>query len=524
MNFRLTTAAAAILVASLVASNGYASEAKKPVKKSTATKKAKTPPPPTVEEQIQALRQELEGKINGLKTDLSDKDAQLKKAQLAAADAQAAADKANAAASAQQQAVSDNAAAVTTLQATLDDVKNANALAVGSLSDDISKAAKKSDLSDIANGKFKIGATIFADYSYWSDYDGATAFIDNQTKPSSTADNNYNNFEVTRTYFNLLYTPNDAVSVRITPDIFRPLPATAVSSAATTTCTVALKCTTTVTNTLTTDQSLAIRLKYAYIELNKLFANVKYIKNGKVTFGQTQQPLTDWEEGLTGHRYTYKMPMDFASGLSSTYVGVKARLPFELNGKTYLDTDLGVFTNGSYSSTELSGTKQFMGRATVYPMGTRKERTGLGLTIFGDLGFTNVAPSAAVATNYSLDRMTFMGHYQTPSKGYLITGQYNLSHNVKANGTNQAGYAFEGNARLGGSKSPFHAFGMYQYYEPNTNVSTNNATKYSRTVGGIAYKFNKNLDISVANSNLQYDSAAKKNDANVVSVFTQYNF
>ena len=371
-------------------------------------------------------------------------------------------------------------------------------------------------------GKFKIGATVFADYSYWSDYDGATAFVDNQTKPSSTKDNNYNNFEVTRTYFNLLFTPSDAVTLRITPDIYRPLPVTAVTSTATTTC--GANCTTTVTNSYATDQSLVIRLKYAYVELNKLFANVKYIKNGKVTFGQTQQPLTDWEEGLTGHRYTYKMPMDFASGLSSTYVGVKTRLPFEHNGKTYLDTDMGVYTNGSYSSTEQSGTKQFMGRATVYPMGTKKERTGLGLTIFGDLGFTNVAPSSAASGNYTLDRMVFMGHYQTQDKGYLITGQYNLSHNIKSSSNTQVGYAFEGNARLGGSKSPFHAFGLYQYYEPYSNISTNDATKYSRTVGGIAYKFNKNLDISLADSNLHYDKAAGKNDANAVSIFTQYNF
>jgi hypothetical protein len=260
--------------------------------------------------------------------------------------------------------------------------------------------------------------------------------------------------------------------------------------------------------------------------LNKLFAGNKYFKDTKITFGQTQNPLTDWEEGLTGHRFTYKMPMDFSSGLSSTYVGVKARGPIKFNNKEYIDYDLGVFTNGSYGATELSDTKQFMGRATWYPVGTKTDRTGLGLSIFGDYGTTNVAPSSAASGHYSVDRMVIMGHYQTADKGYLITGQYDISHNAKANNVNQGGYAFEGNARLGGTKSPFHAFGLYQHYEPNTNISTNDATKYSRTVGGISFKLYKYLDIALGDSNLHYidSKASGKNDANAVSIFTQYTF
>ncbi|MGA2672216.1 MAG: hypothetical protein ABSE99_03215 [Terracidiphilus sp.] len=143
MNFRLKTAAIAILAASLVGSYAYASDSKPPVKKHTATKKVKTPPPPTVEDQIQALKQELEGQINGLKTDLAEKDAQLKKAQQAAADAQAAADKAQAAASAENQAVNDNAAAVTTLQTTVTDLKGNQASLATTVSDETAKIKKE---------------------------------------------------------------------------------------------------------------------------------------------------------------------------------------------------------------------------------------------------------------------------------------------------------------------------------------------------------------------------------------------
>jgi hypothetical protein len=142
MNFKLKAAAAAIAAASLIASYAYASDPTPLAKKHVATKKAKTPPPPTVAEQIQALRQELEGQIDSLKTNLAEKDAQLKQAQQAAADAQASADKAAAAAAAQNQAVSDNAAAVTTLQSTVTDMKSANASAVASLSDETAAVKK----------------------------------------------------------------------------------------------------------------------------------------------------------------------------------------------------------------------------------------------------------------------------------------------------------------------------------------------------------------------------------------------
>jgi hypothetical protein len=150
MNFRIKIAAAAILAVSFVACYGQTGETKAPVKKHTATKtaakKEMKPAAPTVEEQIQALRQELTGQINGLKNDLAVKDEQLQKAQQAAADAQSAAEKAQAAASAQQQAVTDNATAVTTLQSSVTDLKGNQASLAATVSDETTKIKK-----DIAN-------------------------------------------------------------------------------------------------------------------------------------------------------------------------------------------------------------------------------------------------------------------------------------------------------------------------------------------------------------------------------------
>jgi hypothetical protein len=157
MNFRHKTVAAGILAASLVVSYAYAGDPTPPAKKHAATKKAKAPAGPTVEEQIQSLRQEFQGQIDGLKSSLADKDAQVKQAQQAAADAQAAAAKAQAAADAQQQAVADNAAAATTLKATVEDMRSVNAIAVGSITDDTAAIKKAIANPDVINFK---GVTI----------------------------------------------------------------------------------------------------------------------------------------------------------------------------------------------------------------------------------------------------------------------------------------------------------------------------------------------------------------------------
>ncbi len=157
MNFRHKTVAAGILAASLVVSYAYASDPTPPAKKHAATRKAKAPAGPTVEEQIQSMRQEFQGQIDSLKSNLAEKDAQVKQAQQAAIDAQAAAARAQAAADAQQQAVNENTAAATTLKATVEDMRNVNAIAVGSITDETAAIKKAIANPDVINFK---GVTI----------------------------------------------------------------------------------------------------------------------------------------------------------------------------------------------------------------------------------------------------------------------------------------------------------------------------------------------------------------------------
>lgn len=153
MNSRLKVAAAIALAACVAGPTSWASDPAPAAKKHPAHKKVAPPKGPTVEEQIQSLRQDLEGQINSLKTDLAAKDAQLRQAQQAAADAQAAAAKAQDAATSQQQAVTENQAAVTTLQSTVTDLKaNASSMAV-TISDETAKVKKEMESPEVLHFK-----------------------------------------------------------------------------------------------------------------------------------------------------------------------------------------------------------------------------------------------------------------------------------------------------------------------------------------------------------------------------------
>ena len=108
----------------------------------------------------------------------------------------------------------------------------------------------------------------------------------------------------------------------------------------------------------------------------------------KITFGQQQNPLVDWEENLWGFRYTALTPWNYLS-LSSTQVGVAIKGPIKINEKQYADYDVGVYDDASFHAEETSSEKQVMGRVTINPFGAESRYDGLGLTGFYDYGYPN---------------------------------------------------------------------------------------------------------------------------------------
>jgi hypothetical protein len=106
-----------------------------------------------VQDQIEALRTQLQSQIDTLKSDLATKDSQLQQAQQAAADAQAAAARAQAAADQQQQMLNTNAAAVTTLNSTVKDLQGTQVSLAATISDETSAIKKSVASPDVIHYK-----------------------------------------------------------------------------------------------------------------------------------------------------------------------------------------------------------------------------------------------------------------------------------------------------------------------------------------------------------------------------------
>src|SRR5580658_275000 len=160
MNLKICTLAAVICTASLLVPSVYAASdgnGDGAAAKKHNRAKEQTPPPPSVEDQINALRSEMQTQIDQLKTDLQSKDTELKQAQQQAVDAQAAAAKAQQAADAQQAALSENAAAVSTLQSSVKDITSNEASLATTISDTATSIKKAIDNPDTLHYK---GVTI----------------------------------------------------------------------------------------------------------------------------------------------------------------------------------------------------------------------------------------------------------------------------------------------------------------------------------------------------------------------------
>ncbi|MGB8473683.1 MAG: hypothetical protein WCE61_06305 [Candidatus Acidiferrum sp.] len=471
--------------------------------------------------EIEELRQAMQAQqeqLQMLKEELAKRDRQIDEARDAAAAANAraaeASNKASEAITSSVKAESSTAA----LNTTVADLKASSEASAAS-----SPAAQKSEpkLGPIASQDFKVGATFYGNFTHYTDAGFSPGFQDLPTTQLQPGNCCLNTFEITRGYINLFYTPDEHVTLRLTPDVYRA-----------------------------SDQSLVLRMKYAFVDFQKIFGDGAF-KKDKITFGETQQPLTDWEEGLSGYRYAYLTPWNYLS-LSSTYVGAKIHGPIELNGKEYLDYDLGVFTTASFHSTETNDKKQIMGRVTVYPFGTTADRTGLGFTVFENYGY-NTKPPSQVST--PLNRFSILAHYQTHDKAYQIAFEYQLGRNAVSTGnlfggtgspaggpyddfntlaatvlsgthTKQQGFDVFGHARLG--HSPFSLWGLYQHFQPNTNYSGINPLDFAHTVGGISYKVTNHFDVAVGDQNFHWLHPTLGTphgpDTNGIVIWTQFNY
>jgi hypothetical protein len=366
--------------------------------------------------------------------------------------------------------------------------------------------------------KFKIGTTVFADYSLYTHTGYGPQFL-TQINPPGPGNNMYNSFDITRAYLNFFFTPDKNFTIRVTPNIYRQ-----VGSAGP----VNVSKNSYVGSNI--NGNLTLRLKYALIDWNTIFDDIPMLRGGKMTFGQETNPLVDWEEHLYGFRYVNLTPWNWMS-LSSTYPGLSIRGPINLGpGEVqYANYDIGVFNNSSFHSQELGNTKAVMARLSVYPFGTdgHHSQDGFGLTGFYDYGYTGKAADYTTSStaNTVIHRMAALVHYQ--GHGFGLAGEFDSGRNAFSAGnlfsgsappsdsnqgtlaslfqnpttSDQIGYAFFGHYDI--PRSPFTLFGMFQQLYSNTQVDVN-PFDVQRLVLGVQYAYSKHLKFALDTQNLLF--------------------
>ncbi|PYQ44740.1 MAG: hypothetical protein DMF77_06385, partial [Acidobacteria bacterium] len=218
-----------------------------------------------------------------------------------------------------------------------------------------SPAPKPADVS------FKLGATIFTDFTYQA----APRTTDSDKAPVHKSE-----FEVRRAYINLTGGAADLFSFRITPD-------------------VAARQTTTVSGTglpadlkagTSLDGSLTIRMKYA-------FAQVSFDKLGPagkgawIRLGQQQTPYVDFMEGIYRYRFQGTVFAERQGLLSSSDVGVSGHYDLP---HAYGDVHAGVYNGETYTKAEVNGRKAFQVRGSLRPRPNHAWLRGLRVHAFYD--------------------------------------------------------------------------------------------------------------------------------------------
>lgn len=170
--------------------------------------------------------------------------------------------------------------------------------------------------------KWKVGATIFADYT---------------SAPGTSS------FNVSRAYVNVTGSLNERIAFRVTPDIARE----------------------------TAGGSQQFRLKYAYAQLN---LDEWLTKGSFARFGMQQTPYLDATEGVYRYRFQGTGFAEREGYLSSADTGVAMRYVFPSN---WGDVHGGFYNGEGYAKSETNSEKAFQIRATLRPL-----RNNLRTTVF----------------------------------------------------------------------------------------------------------------------------------------------
>jgi hypothetical protein len=193
---------------------------------------------------------------------------------------------------------------------------------------------------------FKVGATIYADYTY---FDSPT------TKDADGNTIHASSFNVSRAYINITGNLSHLISYRVTPDVSRET-GTGSSLAG----------------------SLNYRLKYAFGQVN--FDT--FLTHGSwARIGVQQTPYLDFMEGIYRYRFQGTMFPEREGFITSSDFGLAGHYNFPGN---YGDVHAGYYNGDGYSKADANNQKAFQARLSLRPLPLGGALKGLRVHAFYD--------------------------------------------------------------------------------------------------------------------------------------------
>ncbi len=306
--------------------------------------------------------------------------------------------------------------------------------------------------------KLKFSGQAFIGYKY-TDY-------------SNAATQDTQDFEIRRGYFQLkAYLLDDPKSYyRVTMDLTREGGTTA-----------------------TTNGSMIVRAKYAYLNLHDVLTATS------LEIGLAHRPWHDYEEHNSWmYRSISEILIENGNSAhlsSSADFGVMAKTRTK-----YFDADYGIFNGEGYHSAQVSNGMSLEWRFTGHLLGTAghpEKNTYLDASFFGQL---NQKHSLNSVTN-QYDDLKFYGFhavYNMPA--FLVSAQYVTSTDTsadssatgKASAGSGDGYSFNVEGRIG-SEHQYKAFARLDKWTPDVKSGD---TEYAKNtyIGGVAWKQNRNIE------------------------------
>jgi hypothetical protein len=308
----------------------------------------------------------------------------------------------------------------------------------------------------------KIGAVIFADYTYQQQPTGKDA-DGNVINPSS--------FNVARTYINVTGNISHIVAFRITPDVTR------FSQAG---------------NSL--DGSMTYRIKYAYAQIN---LDDWLPKGSWVRFGIQQTPFIDSVEGIYRYRFQGTIYFEREGYQASADAGVSFRAPLPNN---YGDFQVGYYNGEGYSKAETNDQKALMVRVGFRPLPRHPVMKGWRLQgFYTSDNYQQNAPRTRAVFN-----TTFEHPYVNMGFDYIDTHDQTSAKPGSQNQHGQ-GWSFWATPRkVFPNGSSIEALLRYDHTDPTKDVTVVGGSPLTipgvnkRTIGGIAYWFPHQGSVSYA--------------------------